>query len=127
MDRLEFMDEQIIPQQIIGKFYSKYINLNNTIIHQCFQIFRTSRIYIYWNCDRCYDGGTTEEGIDAVCDTENDNKLYRDGKQIMITTKHDIKDKFNIKQINLLQGNIIKISSRDISSKYNELTDFTHI
>ena len=43
----------------------------------------------------------------------------------MITATHDIKDKSNDKQLNLLQGDIIQIQATDISSKRNEeLLDF---
>ena len=35
--------------------------------------------------------------------------MVRDGKQIIITVTHNIKDKFNIKHLNFLQGNIIQI------------------
>ena len=61
-----------------------------------------------------------QKRVEAVCDIENYNEWYRDGKQIMITATHDIKDKFNIKQLNLLQGYIIQIPATAISSKCNE-------
>ena len=38
------------------------------------------------------------------CPTEYCNDLYRDGKQIMITTTHAIKDAFNEKLIQMLEG-----------------------
>ena len=69
-----------------------------------------------------------QKRVEAECDTENDNDWYRDGKQIMITATHDIKDKFNINQLNLLEGDIIKIPATDMSSKRNEeLPDFTNL
>ena len=46
----------------------------------------------------------------------------------MITATHDIKDKFNIKLLNLIQGDTLEIPDRDISTKYNEeLPDFTNL
>ena len=69
-----------------------------------------------------------QKRVEAVCDTENDNEWYRDGKQIMITATHAIKDKFNINQLNLLEDGIIQIPATDISSKRNEeLPDFTNL
>ena len=69
-----------------------------------------------------------QKRVKAVCETENCNDWYRDGKQIMITATHDIKDKFNINQLNLLQGDMIKIQATDISSKHNEdLPDFNNL
>ena len=38
----------------------------------------------------------------------------------MITATYEIKDKINMKQLNLLQGNIVDISATDILSKPNE-------
>ena len=58
-----------------------------------------------------------QERVQAVCETENCNDWYRDGKQIMITATHDIEDKFNMKQLTLLQCDMIKIQAIDISSK----------
>ena len=55
--------------------------------------------------------------VEAVRETKKDNEWYRDGKQIMITATHDIKNKFNIKQLNLLEGDIVQSPGTDISSK----------
>ena len=69
-----------------------------------------------------------QKRVEAVCDTENDNEWYKEGKQIMITATYDIKDKFNIHQLNLLEGDIRQIAATDISSKRNEqLLDCTHL
>lgn len=46
----------------------------------------------------------------------------------MITATYEIKDKINMKQLNLLQGNIVDISATDILSKPNEeQLDFTNL
>jgi len=69
-----------------------------------------------------------QKRVEAVCDTEDKNEWYRDGKQIMITATHDVKDKFNVHQLNLLEGELIQIPATDISSKRNEqLPDFTNL
>ena len=57
------------------------------------------------------------ERVLAECDTENGNEWYRDGKQVMITSTNDIKDKFNMKQLNQLHGDIIELPAKDIPSK----------
>merc|ERR1712101_44119 len=53
----------------------------------------------------------------AICDTENNNDWYKFGKQIMITPTHDTKDKFNDKQLNNLNGEIISFPAKDNPSK----------
>ena len=64
----------------------------------------------------------------AECDTENDNEWYRDGKQVMITSTHDIKDKFNMKQLYQLDGDIIEFPAKDIPSKgLEQLPDLTNM
>ncbi len=62
------------------------------------------------------------------CDTENDNEWYRDGKQVMITSTHDIKDKFNMKQLPQLHGDIIEFPAKDIPSKgLEQFPDLTNV
>merc|ERR1712243_155901 len=57
------------------------------------------------------------ERVKAICDTENNNDWYKFGKQIMITPTHDTKDKFNDKQLNNLNGEIISFPAKDNPSK----------
>ena len=53
------MEGQIEQLQIFGKFYSKCINLNNTIVQQMIpNILNLKKIY---QLDSWYDGGTTQE------------------------------------------------------------------
>ena len=37
--------------------------------------------------------------VKAKCPTEDENEWYKNGKQIMITSTHEIKDRFNAKQL----------------------------
>merc|ERR1711942_484839 len=55
--------------------------------------------------------------VQAICDTENNNDWYKDGKQIMITPTHDTKDRFNEKQLTNLNGEIILFPAKDNPSK----------
>merc|ERR1712089_52204 len=48
-----------------------------------------------------------KERVQAICDTEDNNDWYKDGKQIMITPTHDTKDRFNEKQLTNLNGETI--------------------
>merc|ERR1711989_1921 len=49
--------------------------------------------------------------VQAICDTEDNNDWYKDGKQIMITPTHDTKDRFNEKQMRVMkmQMRVMKI------------------
>ena len=38
----------------------------------------------------------------SKCDTEKDNQWYREEKQVMITARDNVKDKFNVKQLKKL-------------------------
>ena len=54
-------------------------------------------------------------------DTGNDNEWYKYGK-------HDIKDKFNMKQLYQLDGDIIEFPAKDIPSKgLEQLPDLTNV
>merc|ERR1712002_747965 len=57
------------------------------------------------------------ERVQAICDTEDNNDWYKDGKQIMITPTHDTKDRFNEKQLRNLDGEIILFAAKDNPSK----------
>merc|ERR1712177_82892 len=57
------------------------------------------------------------ERVRAICDTEDNNDWYKDGKQIMITPTHDTKDRFNEKQLTNLNGEMISFASKDNPSK----------
>merc|ERR1712002_63668 len=57
------------------------------------------------------------ERVQAICDTEDNNDWYKDGKQIMITPTHDTKDKFNEKQLRNLIGEMILFAAKDNPSK----------
>ena len=65
-----------------------------------------------------------QKRIEAVCDTANDNEWERESSKWW-SLPHM---KFKLKQLNLLQGNIVEIPAADISSKCNEeLPDFTNL
>merc|ERR1712112_771648 len=55
--------------------------------------------------------------VKAICDTEDNNDWYKDGKQIMITPTHDTKDRFNEKQLTILNGEMISFAAKDNPSK----------
>merc|ERR1711873_88898 len=57
------------------------------------------------------------ERVQAICDTEDNNDWYKDGKQIMITPTHDTKDRFNEKQLRNLDGEMILFAANDNPSK----------
>merc|ERR1711895_395375 len=57
------------------------------------------------------------ERVQAICDTEDNNDWYKDGKQIMITPTHDKKDRFNEKQLRNLNGEMILFAAKDNPSK----------
>ena len=57
------------------------------------------------------------ERVQAICDTEDNNDWYKDGKQIMITPTHDTKDRFNEKQLTNLNGEMILFAAKDNPSK----------
>merc|ERR1711889_16535 len=57
------------------------------------------------------------EGVQAICDTEDNNDWYKDGKQIMITPTHDTKDRFNEKQLRNLNGEMNLFAPKDNPSK----------
>merc|ERR1712115_396197 len=57
------------------------------------------------------------ERVQAICDTEDNNDWYKDGKQIMITPTHDKKNRFNEKQLTNLNGEIILFAAKDNPSK----------
>ena len=56
----------------------------------------------------------------AKCPTEGNNEWYRNGKQIMITSTHEIKDRFNAKQLKNLQEDIITFPTLDKSTKVEQ-------
>ena len=58
--------------------------------------------------------------VKAICETENNNDWYKNGKQVMITSTHEIKDRFNTKQLNNLQGDLITFRAIDIPTKRNQ-------
>ena len=55
--------------------------------------------------------------VEAKCETEDNNDWYKNGKQVMITSTHQIKDRFNTKQLLNLEGDLIKFPAKDIHSK----------
>merc|ERR1712121_556949 len=57
------------------------------------------------------------ERVQAICDTEDNNDWYKDGKQIMITPTHDTKDRFNEKQLRNLNGEMKLLAAKDNPSK----------
>jgi hypothetical protein len=57
------------------------------------------------------------ERVQAICDTEDNNDWYKDGKQIMITPTHDTKDRFNENQLTNLNGEMILFAAKDNPSK----------
>merc|ERR1712121_415018 len=57
------------------------------------------------------------ERLQEICDTEDNNDWYKDGKQIMITPTHDTKDRFNEKQLRNLNGEMILFAAKDNPSK----------
>merc|ERR1711872_92592 len=57
------------------------------------------------------------EGVQAICDTEDNNDWYKDGKQIMITPTHDTKDRFNEKELRNLNGEMKLFAAKDNPSK----------
>merc|ERR1712002_325040 len=57
------------------------------------------------------------ERVQAICDTEDNNDWYKDGKQIMITPTHDTKDRFNEKRLRNLNGEMILFAAKDNPSK----------
>merc|ERR1712002_1046788 len=57
------------------------------------------------------------ERVQAICDTEDNNDWYKDGKQIMITPTHDTRDRFNEKQLRNLNGEMILFAAKDNPSK----------
>merc|ERR1711895_358830 len=57
------------------------------------------------------------ERVQAICDTEDNNDWYKDGKQIMITPTHDTKDRFNEKQLRNLNGEMKLFAAKDNPSK----------
>merc|ERR1712115_118003 len=57
--------------------------------------------------------------VQAICDTEDNNDWYKDGKQIMITPTHDTKDRFNEKQLTNLNGEMILFPAKDNPSNKN--------
>ena len=66
--------------------------------------------------------------VEAKCPTEDKNEWYKNGKQIMITSTHEIKERFNAKQLNNLEGNMITFPAIDKPTKRNQiLPDFSKI
>merc|ERR1711872_1080866 len=57
------------------------------------------------------------ERVQAICDTEDNNDWYKDGKQIMITLTHDTKDRFNEKQLRNLNGEMKLFPAKDNPTK----------
>merc|ERR1711947_49100 len=57
------------------------------------------------------------ERVQAICDKEDNNDWYKDGKQIMITPTHNTKDRFNEKQLTNLNGEMISFAAKDNPSK----------
>ena len=59
--------------------------------------------------------------VKAKCATENNNDWYKNGKQVMITSTHEIKDRFNTKQLNNLQEELITFPAIDIPTKQDQI------
>ena len=59
-----------------------------------------------------------QKRVQATHDSINDNDWYKDGRQVMITSTHEIKDEFNIEQLSHLPGDIIELAAKDIRSKF---------
>merc|ERR1712243_350373 len=57
------------------------------------------------------------ERVQAICDTEDNNDWYKDGKQIMIAPTYDTKDRFNEKQLRNLNGEMKLFAAKDNPSK----------
>ena len=55
--------------------------------------------------------------VEAKCETEDNNEWYKDGRQVMITPTHETKDRFNAKQLQNLQGDMINFPAKDNPSK----------
>ena len=58
--------------------------------------------------------------VEAKCETEDNNEWYKDGRQVMITPTHEIKDRFNTKQLSIIEVDLITFSANDIPSKCME-------
>ena len=66
--------------------------------------------------------------VKAKCPTEDENEWYKNGKQIMIASTHEIKERFNAKQLKNLQGDLITFAAIDKPTKRNQiLPDFSKI
>ena len=56
--------------------------------------------------------------VEAKCETEDNNEWYKDGRQVMITPTHETKNRFNAKQLQNLQGDMINFPAKDNPSKH---------
>ena len=56
--------------------------------------------------------------VEAKCNTELDNDWYKDGRQVMITPTHQTKDRFNVKLLQNLKGDMTNFPAKDNPSKH---------
>ena len=78
-----------------------------------------------WLQENIASGIVTEEMIPYLesrvqqCDTEFDNRWYRDGRQVMITPTHEVKDEFNSLLLSKLEGHEYVLDAVDKPSVKN--------
>ena len=102
--------------QIYGKFFFKIYRLKQHVRSQNDSVYS-------WLQENIASGIVTDamlpylnERVEAECDTLYNNDWYKDGRQVMITPTHQIKDEFNSKLLCHLEGEEVHFPAKDTPS-----------